>query len=194
MATLLTEEHGLLLGALLRPLYEVWLTGFYSLLGGLDAIEVLLDARDIRLRPLRRAFQLPDDPSLPSGKHLSVRKLAERVHELAATQRDLAPFFDALRLYDALYALDSYDSVHGGLGVIGRHLLASTDAENPDYSIVLKPAVGGMGCQRLTFAGLLTIDLARPVWRLGGIGDDALERLDADLRAANHNTFYGPTA
>lgn len=191
MLVLHSESHRLLMGALLRPLYEVWLTGLYSLVGGLDADEVLLAARDFRLGPLRHVMGWPEDPPLPAGKHLSVKKLAERVHELVEDQDYFAPFYDALHLYQRLYALDSYDSVHGGIGIISPHLVVSGDSEDGSVSIVLRPDDGGVGCTRLTLAALLTIDLARPVWRLGGVGDEALVRLDGELRAANRTAFYG---
>lgn len=190
IAILLENGRGAVVGALLRPLYEMWLVGFYSLLGGLEAAETLLDARDYRLRLLDADFlHLP--ARVGTGKQLPIKKLAGEVQRLLKCEATTKVLFDPLILYKTLYPFDSYSTVHGGIGALDMHMrvdLVLEDAADP-LPIVVEPDDGGLACQRLTLAALLTIELAEELWASGDLDLDELISLEANLRRANRETY-----
>lgn len=191
VVSLLEGEQGRLVGILLRSLYETWLVGLYCLVGGLDAAERLLKARDYRLIPLGRAFGLEQGPKVGPGRYLSVKELAQRVQRMLADQPRLGLFYsNPKQLYQTIYALDSYELVHGGIGALDRYL---GDLAGKPH-VILKPDDADLGLQKGTLATLLAIDLARPVWRLGGLSDQRLLDLDAALRRANRISYYGSSS
>jgi hypothetical protein len=187
IAALLENQQARLTGILLRSLYETWLVGLYCMLGGLEAMERLLKARDHRLIPLDDAFGLTEGAQLGPGQYLSVKKLAQLVDKLVSEQPKLGLSYDNVdQLYQTIYALDSYELVHGGLGALDRYLNLG---ERPQ--IVVDPNDAELGWQKGTLAALLTIDLARPVWRLVGLKDQRLEQISSALRDANRRSYYG---
>ncbi|MEU4351799.1 DUF5677 domain-containing protein [Streptomyces sp. NPDC023838] len=191
---ILTENNrGDVVGVLLRSLYEVWLVGIYGLLGGLDSFEALLDHRDYWQRPLEKEFGW-EVKSEGKGKHISVKHLAKEVERLLKEDPEGSLFYDPVGLYRKLYALDSFESVHGGLGSLGKHLktsyfITAEQAWEIDVPVILEPRDSGLGCTRMTLAGLLVTDFAKLTWTLGGLDPSRLNMLDTALREANRRRF-----
>lgn len=173
-----------LTGGFARTLYELWLSCTYMFLAGDKAYDRLeINDRELlrkqgrrvldHLKPgndpasrrlFRQAQEAVAQPKSEKGE-LHVAAMADMVTKLLRKAKRESVF--PLQGYAALYAPESYVSVHGGLGAIKQHLLKRgslqpfVDAEGP---------ANGSADHRLQLAAAMVMSLA----------DGVADRLEVD--------------
>jgi hypothetical protein len=167
-------------GALLRPMFETWLTATWLVLAPEEALPALENDYTVEVEQMTRLASIETDQvdetwrgDLQSPR---VASLAVRVGRLLVEAGD--PGGDQLEWsYNLVHRNESIYSVHGGLGPTLAHLTHDADRVG-----VLETRTGdGDGTGRVLWAGILLGILARRVFVMFGIGVGEIDNITFGL-------------
>ena len=169
-----------LAGILARQHWETWLVSLYVLLGGDEALEVIVDDDIYWSRNLSESLRMEGDHHHPDSvkkpKKLNYWKLHQRVIELLRERREPVDGPKGVAGYGVIYGYESFFSTHANLFTIGVYLVCGDDewavsvdsSETRDDDVSLAPV-------------LYTNHLAQHVFNKFGRDGDAMAYFVADL-------------
>ena len=167
-----------LAGILVRQHWETWLVSLYVLLDGDKALKVIADDDIFWKRKLFEKLPLGQDDYQQDWpgevKKLTYWNLHERVLELLR-EREPGDGSSGVTGYDVFYGYESLFSTHANLTTIGGHLVYGDDewavsvvSSLPPDDVAVTPV-------------LLTVHLARYVFKAFGLDGDAMDSFVATL-------------